>query len=112
MPPRVLFALAVSLYLCGIPSIFGVPAALTVMAKSGSDGLLTIDANIAVNREGIIAFTGTDSTGSRVFVVSSPHQIVPILPAATGHTVAGVGTLAERIQRLCTVIWFLDLPMF
>jgi hypothetical protein len=65
--------------------------ALTVMARSGTSGLNTIDPNIAINREGIIAFTGTDATGSRVFVVSSPGNPQGIVNAVSGRTCAGVG---------------------
>ncbi|MHA3770406.1 DUF7453 family protein [Verrucomicrobiota bacterium sgz303538] len=65
--------------------------ALTVMARSGASGLNTIDPNISINNEGIIAFTGTDATGSRVFVVSSPGKPQAIVNAVSGRTYAGVG---------------------
>lgn len=45
---------------------------LTIMARTGSQGLTAIDPNIAINHQGKIAFTGRDSSRSRVFVVSSP----------------------------------------
>src|SRR5450755_318480 len=71
--------------------LYGAPPALTIMAQTGSSGLLSIDPNVAINREGIIAFTGRDSTGSRVFVATGPGTITPILSAVSGRTNAGVG---------------------
>jgi len=66
-------------------------AKLTVMARTSASGLLSIDPNIAINKEGLIAFTGTDSTGSRVFVVSDPGRFSPVVNAQPGRTYAGVG---------------------
>jgi hypothetical protein len=88
-----LFLLTFALIHCllaNTPLDAGTPA-LTVMARSGSSNVVSIDPNIAINREGVIAFTGTDSTGSRVFVVSSPEKPMPIVPAVAGRTYAGVG---------------------
>ena len=69
--------------------LFGA-APLTIMARTGSGGITGIDPNIAINREGIIAFTGRDATGSRVFVVSSPNQVTGIV-TASNRTHSGVG---------------------
>ena len=77
-----------------VGNVFGGAPAVTVMARTGaSSGLTSIDPNIAINREGIIAFTGNDSTGSRVFTVLSPGQVVPVpsINGQSGVSNAGIG---------------------
>lgn len=50
---------------------------LKLMAQTGP-ALPSIDTYVSINNAGVIAFSGTDSTGSRTFVVDSTLGVVPI----------------------------------
>lgn len=60
-----------------------------VMAETGSAGITAIDSACSMNDSGMVAFAGTDSTGSRVFVSSTPGTVTPIKNAVAGWTYAG-----------------------
>jgi hypothetical protein len=61
------------------------------MARTGSPGLFSIDPDIAINRQGIIAFTGSDFLGSRVFVVSKPGEFMSVKGPGILRFFAGIG---------------------
>jgi lysozyme len=66
------------------------------MATTGTNGITAIDPNVAINREGLIAFTGRDTNGSRPFAVFKPFQIVPLGITGSTRTYAGVGISAGQ----------------
>jgi hypothetical protein len=62
-----------------------------IIARTGVDGITAINANIAINHEGIIAFTGNDSTGNRPFAAAGAHNFKPLGLVASSRSYTGVG---------------------
>ena len=83
--------LAIVFILTFVASAIGAGRTLTVMAQSGAGGLTSVDLNVAINQGNTIAFTAVDSTGSSVFVVSTPGEATRIVDGLSDRSNMGVG---------------------
>ena len=64
---------------------------LLIMARTGMNGLTAIGPNVAVNHEGVIAFTGNNAAGSQAFALSEPFIVTPLGLIGSNRSYLGVG---------------------
>src|SRR4051812_27363403 len=73
---------------------------LEIMVGPAS-GLTAIGSQVAVNDEGLVAFTASDATGSRAFVSANPGTFSAVSNiTGSNRTYSGVGLSSEAVPRL------------
>lgn len=74
------------------------PGPLRILIRSGQNSLSTIDPNVAINSSGVVAFTGTDPSGSHPYLIREGGSLVQLgFPGSPNRNFAGIG-ISEGLE--------------